>query len=157
MRRLLPLLLLPLLACSGADPLPADAASVTLHPVVQGSGATLRVVETGESLCCLGDALATQEDLSSLEVVKGELGVPEIRLHLVDSAARAFADHASSNVGQRVAVVVGGELRVAPLLLPDVQTGYLTLTFRQPSGAQAAADELAAKIRPGLGKSSAAP
>lgn len=157
MRHLLPLLLLPLLACSGADPLPADAASVSLHPLVEGTGTPMRVVETGESLCCLGDALATQEDISSLEVVKGDQGVPEIRLHLDDGSARAYADHAASNVGQRVAVVVGGELRVAPLLLPDVQTGYLTLAFRQPSGAEQAAEDLAAKIRPGLGKVSPAP
>ena len=157
MRRFLPLLLLPLLACTSPAPLPAGATAVSLHPLVQGEGTSTRVVETGESLCCLAPSLLDQQHITSVEVLKGELGTPEIRLHLDDHAARAFSDHASTHVGQRVAVVVGDDLRVAPLLLPDFETRWLTLAVRQPSGALAAAEEMAAKIRSGIGKTSPAP
>jgi preprotein translocase subunit SecD len=157
MRHLLPLILLPILACSSPDPLPADAAGVSLHTVVQGTGAATRVVETGERLCCLGERLLDQERIASVEVVKGLGGVPEVRLGLDAEGARIFSQHAEGHVGQRVAVMIGDELRVAPLLLPEIETSRLTLTVRQPSGAQATADDLAARIRPGIGKSSPTP
>ena len=157
MRALLPLLLLPLLACSGADPLPAGASTVAVHALVDGDRAPMRVAETGESVCCLGEVLLTQQELSSLEVVKGKLGVPEVQLHLTDKAAGTFAEHAAAHVGTRVAVVIDGDIRVAPLLLPDFETRWLTLTVRQPTGAAEAAEALADKLRPGLGKAAPAP
>ena len=152
---LIPLLLL--LACSGADPLPSDAAAVTLLPVVKGEGDPIRLVETGESLCCLGDPLVTQQQIASLEVTKGELGVPEIHLLLTDKGAAVFADHAANHVGKRVAVKVGDEVRNAPLVLPELATDRLILTFRPPVGAAEAAEEMAARIRPGLGKATPTP
>ena len=157
MRRLLPLLLLPLLACSGADPLPADAAGVTVYPLVAGSGDSMKVVETGEKVCCLGDVLLDQERIASVNVIRGDVGVPEVRLVLDDRGARTLAEYAAANVGTRLAVEVGDEVRTAPLLLPEFETRWLTLAFRQPAGAVEAAEALAARIGPGIGKSAPAP
>jgi hypothetical protein len=157
-RHLLLLLPLALSACSSpAAPLPADATSVSVHPLVDGSGDKMRARETGERLCCLGPRLLDQERLASVDVVKGDLGMPEIRMVLDEEGHELLTRHASEHTGERLAILVGGELWVAPLVHPALELRWLALRVKDPVGAIDVAEEVATGLRAGVGKASPAP
>ncbi len=61
--------------------------------------------------------------LRSAMVVRGNLGEPEITFSLDSKGAERFAQITRENVGQRLAIVLDGELYSAPVIRSAIETG----------------------------------
>ena len=61
-------------------------------------------------------------------VVRGNLGEPQISFNLTEDGAKKFADVTRNNVGQRLAIVLDGELYSAPNIQSAIETGNGQIT-----------------------------
>lgn len=76
-------------------------------------------------------------------VDRGSLGQPEIMFEMTPLAAAAFANVTRDNIGQRLAIVMDGELVSAPKILSPIRNGIgmITGNFR-PQDARAIANAM---------------
>ena len=66
--------------------------------------------------------------IKSAMVVRGNLGEPEIHFTLDAKGAERFAEITRENVGQRLAIVLDGELYSAPVIQTPIETGSGQIT-----------------------------
>ena len=70
----------------------------------------------------------TGSGIKSATVVRGNLGEPQISFTLNDQGAIRFGDITRENVGQRLAIVLDGELYSAPVIQSPIETGQGQIT-----------------------------
>jgi SecD/SecF fusion protein len=61
-------------------------------------------------------------------VVRGNLGEPEIDFELTSDGAKKFGEVTRNNVGHRLAIILDGELQVAPNIQTPIETGSGRIT-----------------------------
>lgn len=66
--------------------------------------------------------------LKSAMVVRGNLGEPEIHFTLDGKGAERFAEITRANVGQRLAIILDGQLYSAPVIQSPIETGSGQIT-----------------------------
>ncbi|HOX56565.1 MAG TPA: protein translocase subunit SecD [Candidatus Paceibacterota bacterium] len=66
--------------------------------------------------------------LKSAMVVRGTMGEPEIHFTLDSKGAERFAEITRENVGQRLAIILDGELYSAPVIQTPIETGSGQIT-----------------------------
>ncbi len=66
--------------------------------------------------------------LKSAMVVRGNLGEPEIHFMLDSKGAERFAEITRANVGQRLAIILDGQLYSAPVIQTPIETGSGQIT-----------------------------
>jgi SecD/SecF fusion protein len=70
----------------------------------------------------------TGSAIRSAQVVRGNLGEPEIDFSLTSEGAAIFADLTRENVGRRLAIILDGELYSAPVIQSAIETGRGQIT-----------------------------
>ena len=86
--------------------------------------------------------------IKSAMAVRGNLGEPEIHFTLDSKGAERFADITRENVHQRLAIVLDGELRSAPVIQTPIETGSGQITGQfDPREAQELANTLENPLR----------
>ena len=81
-------------------------------------------------------------------VGRGNLGEPEIEFRLNDDGAKRFAEVTRNNIGQRLAIVLDGELYSAPIIQSAIETGSGQITGHfTPEEAQQLANVLQNPLR----------
>jgi SecD/SecF fusion protein len=86
--------------------------------------------------------------IKSAMAVRGNLGEPEIHFTLDGKGAERFADITRENVHQRLAIVLDGELRSAPVIQTPIETGSGQITGQfDPQEAQELANTLENPLR----------
>ena len=79
---------------------------------------------------------------------RGNLGEPEIEFRLNDNGAKRFGDVTRNNVGQRMAIVLDGQLYSAPVIQSPIETGNGQITGNfTPQAAQELANVLQNPLR----------
>jgi SecD/SecF fusion protein len=66
--------------------------------------------------------------VESAHVSRDNFGNPEVDFMLTSDAAKRFADVTRNNIGQRLAVVLDGELQTAPVIQAAIETGNPQIT-----------------------------
>jgi SecD/SecF fusion protein len=61
-------------------------------------------------------------------VVRGNLGEPQIDFTLTDTGAKEFGEVTRNNIGQRLAIVLDGEIKSAPTIQSAIETGNGQIT-----------------------------
>jgi SecD/SecF fusion protein len=62
--------------------------------------------------------------------VRGNLGEPQIDFQLNDNGAKRFGEVTRNNIGQRLAIILDGELYSAPVIQSPIETGNGQITGR---------------------------
>lgn len=70
----------------------------------------------------------TGSGIKSAMVVRGNLGEPEINFNLDTDGAAKFGEITRQNVGQRLAIILDGELYSAPVIQTPIETGSGRIT-----------------------------
>jgi SecD/SecF fusion protein len=79
--------------------------------------------ETTEAVMVRKRAEMDGSGIAGAMVVRGNLGEPEINFTLDSKGAARFADITRENVGQRLAIILDGELYSAPVIRSAIETG----------------------------------
>jgi preprotein translocase subunit SecD len=94
---------------------------VELRPVADEGTTVLKDPTTGDSLT-LADPIMTIERLDGAEI-SGDNGMWALVLHLNTKDTRTFADWTTAHTGERLAVVIDGEVVVAPTVQAAITGG----------------------------------
>jgi SecD/SecF fusion protein len=70
----------------------------------------------------------TGSGIKNAQVVRGNLGEPEIQFTLDSEGTRQFAEITRNNVGRRLAIVLDGVLYSAPVIRSPIETGIGTIS-----------------------------
>jgi SecD/SecF fusion protein len=70
----------------------------------------------------------TGSGIKNAQVVRGNLGEPEIQFTLDSDGARQFGEITRNNVGRRLAIVLDGVLYSAPVIKSPIETGIGTIS-----------------------------
>ena len=66
------------------------------------------------------EPLFTADGIAAARAIMDESGLPAVEVRLTTEAARIFDDHAAGHLGQRIAIVIDGIVRTAPVInAPD--------------------------------------
>ena len=80
--------------------------------------------------------------------VRGNLGEPQIDFQLNDDGAKKFGEVTKNSIGQRLAIVLDGELYSAPVIQSAIETGNGQITGHfSPEQAQELANVLQNPLR----------
>jgi SecD/SecF fusion protein len=79
--------------------------------------------EITESVVVKKKAEMDGSSIKSAMVVRGNLGQPEINFTLSSEGGKRFADITRANVGNRLAIILDGELYSAPVIRSAIETG----------------------------------
>ena len=86
--------------------------------------------------------------IESAAAVRGNLGEPQIEFRLNSEGARKFGEVTKANIGQRLAIVLDGELYSAPVIQGAIETGSGQITGHfTPEQAQQLASVLQNPLR----------
>lgn len=91
-------------------------------------------------------AILTNDAIADTEVAVNETtGQPEVVIELVPDAATRFAEATAKNLGKKIAIVIDGEVRTAPIVMAKIEGGRISLAMGMgdPKEAQAEAAALA--------------
>jgi preprotein translocase subunit SecD len=94
---------------------------VELRPVADEGTTVLKDPTTGESLA-LADPIMTIEQLDGAEI-SSDNGTWALVLHLNTKDTRTFADWTSAHTGERLAIVIDGDVVVAPTIQAAITGG----------------------------------
>jgi len=132
MRALLAALVLGLLAgCAGDPRQPAGEHRLGIHPARTASADGLRAMtdrHSGVRLWVAPQAVLTEADVRLAEMALTPAGEPAVVLTLSDSGRATLAEVTRRHLGQPLAFVVDGELRLAPIIEEPVLDGRVALT-----------------------------
>jgi SecD/SecF fusion protein len=84
--------------------------------------------EITESVVVKKKAEMDGSSIRSAQVVRGNLGEPEIDFSLNSEGASRFADITRANIGRRLAIILDGELYSAPVIRSAIDTGRGQIT-----------------------------
>ena len=137
MRAVLLVLVLALAGCTAevtgspatGSPAPGPvrvAVPVEMRPVTEDGATVLDDPATGESLA-LADPILTVEELEGAEVTNDNGGWA-LTLDLNARDTKTFADWTTDHTGERLAIVVDGEVVVAPTIQGAITGGEVQIT-----------------------------
>ena len=132
MRALLAALALTLLAgCVREAHLPSAVHQLGIHPARTASAEGLQVMRdrhSGVRLWVAPQAALTEADVQQAEMAFTPAGEPAVVLTLNDAGRATLAELTRRHLGQPLAFVVDGELRLAPIVEEPVLDGRVALT-----------------------------
>lgn len=132
MRALLAALSLTLLAgCVHEAHLPSAVHQLGIHPARSASAEGLQVMRdrhSGVRLWVAPQAALTEADVQQAETAFTPAGEPAVVLTLSDAGRATLAELTRRHLGQPLAFVVDGELRLAPIVEEPVLDGRVALT-----------------------------
>jgi preprotein translocase subunit SecD len=114
-----------------------DAASSDSEPLTIVSKERKEVVNVQKTV------LLDQTALRSAKVQDDRLGHPQIEIIFGDEGRKRFADITREKIGQRLAIVIDGQLYCAPMIRSEIPGGKAEITG---SFSKQEAKDLAAKI-----------
>jgi preprotein translocase subunit SecD len=132
-------LVLALAACTtevGGEPAGSESARaggpvdlvtpIELRPVTDDGATVLKDPTSGESLA-LADPIMTVRELDGAEVAHDN-GMWSLNLDLNTRDTRTFADWTTAHAGERLAIVIDGEVLVAPTIQSAITGGEVQIT-----------------------------
>jgi preprotein translocase subunit SecD len=132
MRALLAALALALLAgCASEARLPSSAHQLGIHPARSASAEGLQAMRdrhSGVRLWLAPQPVLTEADVRQAEMAFTPAGEPAVVLTLSDAGRATLAELTRTHLGQPLAFVVDGELRLAPIVEEPVLDGRVALT-----------------------------
>ncbi|WP_394560637.1 hypothetical protein [Aquipseudomonas alcaligenes] len=132
MRALLAALSLTLLAgCASEARLPSAEHRLGIHTARSASADGLQAMtdrHSGVRLWITPQAVLTEADVQLAEMAITPAGEPAVVLTLTDGGRDTLAELTRAQVGQPLAFLVDGELRLAPIIEEPVVDGRVALT-----------------------------
>ncbi|MDD0844468.1 SecDF P1 head subdomain-containing protein [Pseudomonas sp. Gutcm_11s] len=132
MRALLVALSLSLLAgCASEARLPSAEHRLGIHPARAANADGLQAMtdrHSGVRLWITPQAVLTEADVQLAEMALTPAGEPAVVLTLTDNGRDRLAELTRAQVGQPLAFLVDGELRLAPIIQEPVVDGRVALT-----------------------------
>ncbi|WJN60264.1 hypothetical protein [Pseudomonas sp. SO81] len=132
MRALLAALALTLLAgCASEARLPSAEHQLGIHPARTASADGLQAMtdrHSGVRLWVAPQPVLTEADVQQAEMAFTPAGEPAVVLTLNEKGRATLADVTRQHLGQPLAFVVDGELRLAPIVEEPVLDGRVALT-----------------------------
>ena len=108
---------------------PADlVVPIEMRPVLDSGGTVLKDPGTGESLS-LDEPMMTVEHLDGAEIKYDDQNGNNwlLLIHLNDTDTRTFGDWTTEHTGERLAIVIDGEVIVAPTIQSAITQGDIQL------------------------------
>lgn len=130
MRQALCALALVLLAGCSTDSEPA-LHSLGMHSAQTEAGEGMRQMtdrHSGVQLWVAEQPVLSQNDIEQAEVLVGGDGQAVVLLSLSPSAQALLASITASQIGQPLAILIDGELRMAPIIREPISDGRVALT-----------------------------
>lgn len=123
-------LALVLLAGCATDSEPARH-SLGMHSAQTEAGEGMRLLtdrHSGVQLWVAEQPVLSQNDIEQAEVLVDADGQPVVLLSLSPSAQALLASITASQIGQPLAILIDGELRMAPIIREPISDGRVALT-----------------------------
>ena len=117
--------------CASDARLPAEPHQLGIHAAHTASADGLLAMtdrHSGVRLWVAPQALLTEADVAAAEMAMTPEGEPAVIITLTDRGRAILADLTRKTLGQPLAIVLGGELRLAPIVREPVLDGRVALT-----------------------------
>lgn len=105
--------------------------SLGMHHAQAQAGEGLRQMtdrHSGVQLWVAEQPVLSQNDIEQAEVLVDAAGQPVVLLSLSPSAQALLASITASQIGQPLAILIDGELRMAPIIREPISDGRVALT-----------------------------
>jgi preprotein translocase subunit SecD len=104
----------------------ALAVPIEMRPVVESGGTAVKDPQTGESLS-VDEPMMTIEHLDGAEIGQDQSGSWMLTIHLNDKDSATFEDWTREHTGERLAVLIGDDVVVAPTIQAAISGGDIQI------------------------------
>lgn len=101
---------------------------IEMRPAVESGGTEVKDPQTGESLT-VGEPMMTIEELDGAEVTFDKANSTwALTIHLNDKDSKTFEDWTRDHTGEQLAVLIDGEVVIAPTIQSAIEGGDIQIT-----------------------------